>query len=48
MKIASLLKTWAISLALIMGLAACAGDGLTAAPVDTSTTRPFQLRSMPS
>ena len=27
MKIASLLKTWAISLALIMGLAACAGDG---------------------
>jgi len=27
MKIASLLKTWALSLALIMGLAACAGDG---------------------
>ena len=27
MKTASLLKTWAISLALIMGLAACAGDG---------------------
>jgi len=27
MKIASLLKAWAISLALVMGLAACAGDG---------------------
>ena len=27
MKTASLLKTWTISLALIMGLAACAGDG---------------------
>jgi len=27
MKTASLLKTWTISVALIMGLAACAGDG---------------------
>ena len=27
MKIAGLLKTWAISLTLVMGLAACAGDG---------------------
>ena len=27
MKTSSLLKTWAISLVLVMGLAACAGDG---------------------
>ena len=27
MKTSSLLKTWAISLTLVMGLAACAGDG---------------------